>query len=91
MTSNFILKNFLTYRDQRLKGFAILRGLLLFYLVCKRWPVRQSRCGVLGLRSGADLVAGGCGRSADGRGMELRDVRAVRLAQAMTLPSLDLP
>ena len=34
MTSNFILNNFLTYRDQRLKGFAILRGLLLFYLVC---------------------------------------------------------
>src|SRR5258708_9114266 len=33
MTSNFILNNFLTYRDQRLKGFAILRGLLLFYLV----------------------------------------------------------
>jgi dolichol-phosphate mannosyltransferase len=34
MTSNFILNNFLTYRDQRLKGVAILRGLVLFYLVC---------------------------------------------------------
>ncbi len=34
MTSNFVLNNFLTYRDQRLQGFAILRGLLLFYLVC---------------------------------------------------------
>ncbi|WP_407181455.1 glycosyltransferase [Bradyrhizobium sp. STM 3562] len=34
MTSNFILNNFLTYRDQRLKGFAILRGLIAFYLVC---------------------------------------------------------
>ena len=34
MTSNFILNNFLTYRDQRLKGLAILRGLLLFYFVC---------------------------------------------------------
>jgi dolichol-phosphate mannosyltransferase len=34
MTSNFILNNFLTYRDQRLKGFAILRGIILFYLVC---------------------------------------------------------
>jgi dolichol-phosphate mannosyltransferase len=34
MTSNFLLNNFLTYRDQRLSGFAILRGLLLFYLVC---------------------------------------------------------
>ncbi|HEY3678359.1 MAG TPA: glycosyltransferase family 2 protein [Bradyrhizobium sp.] len=34
MTSNFILNNFLTYRDQRLKGFGILRGLVLFYVVC---------------------------------------------------------
>ncbi|MGA7806124.1 glycosyltransferase [Bradyrhizobium sp.] len=34
MTSNFILNNFLTYRDQRLKGLAILRGLFAFYLVC---------------------------------------------------------
>jgi dolichol-phosphate mannosyltransferase len=34
MTSNFLLNNFLTYRDQRLHGFGILRGLLLFYLVC---------------------------------------------------------
>ena len=34
MTTNFILNNFLTYRDQRLRGFAILRGLLAFYFVC---------------------------------------------------------
>ncbi|HKH02725.1 MAG TPA: GtrA family protein, partial [Bradyrhizobium sp.] len=34
MTSNFILNNFLTYRDQRLTGLAVVRGLLLFYLVC---------------------------------------------------------
>ncbi len=34
MTSNFILNNFLTYRDQRLKGLSILGGLLAFYLVC---------------------------------------------------------
>lgn len=34
MTSNFILNNFLTYRDQRLKGFALLRGLIAFYVVC---------------------------------------------------------
>ena len=34
MTSNFLLNNFLTYRDQRLKGFSILRGLAVFYLVC---------------------------------------------------------
>ncbi len=34
MTSNFLLNNFLTYRDQRLRGWAILPGLLAFYLVC---------------------------------------------------------
>lgn len=34
MTSNFLLNNFLTYRDQRLKGLGIVRGLLIFYLVC---------------------------------------------------------
>jgi dolichol-phosphate mannosyltransferase len=34
MTSNFILNNFLTYRDQRLKGFALLSGLIMFYVVC---------------------------------------------------------
>jgi dolichol-phosphate mannosyltransferase len=34
MTSNFLLNNFLTYRDQRLKGLGILRGLLIFYVVC---------------------------------------------------------
>src|SRR4051812_49198046 len=34
MTGNFLLNNFLTYRDQRLKGLRILQGLVLFYLVC---------------------------------------------------------
>jgi dolichol-phosphate mannosyltransferase len=34
MTSNFLLNNFLTYRDQRLKGLGIVRGLVIFYLVC---------------------------------------------------------
>ncbi|HKH01280.1 MAG TPA: glycosyltransferase family 2 protein, partial [Bradyrhizobium sp.] len=34
MTSNFVLNNFLTYRDQRLRGLAVVRGLLLFYSVC---------------------------------------------------------
>lgn len=34
MTSNFLLNNWLTYRDRRLKGPAMLWGLLTFYLVC---------------------------------------------------------
>ncbi len=34
MTSNYVLNNFLTYRDQRLKGSAFFTGLLSFYIVC---------------------------------------------------------
>ena len=34
MTSNFLLNNELTYRDRRLKGWSMLRGFLLFCLVC---------------------------------------------------------
>ena len=34
MTSNFFLNNWLTYRDRRLKGWNLLRGLVSFYIVC---------------------------------------------------------
>ena len=34
MTSNFILNNFITYRDKRLSGWRFLRGLLYFYAIC---------------------------------------------------------
>jgi dolichol-phosphate mannosyltransferase len=34
MTANFFLNNLLTYRDRRLKGAAVLRGLLAFYAAC---------------------------------------------------------
>jgi dolichol-phosphate mannosyltransferase len=34
MTSNFFLNNLFTYRDQRLKGWRLLSGLLSFYLIC---------------------------------------------------------
>jgi len=34
MTSNFFLNNLFTYRDMRLRGWRILRGLLSFYLIC---------------------------------------------------------
>ena len=34
MTSNFLLNNELTYRDRRLKGVAMLRGFVLFCLIC---------------------------------------------------------
>jgi dolichol-phosphate mannosyltransferase len=34
MTWNFVLNNFLTYRDARLAGARFLKGLLLFYFAC---------------------------------------------------------
>lgn len=34
MTSNFFLNNLFTYRDQRLHGWRLLRGLFSFYLIC---------------------------------------------------------
>lgn len=34
MTSNFFLNNLFTYRDQRLKGWRLFRGLVSFYLIC---------------------------------------------------------
>jgi dolichol-phosphate mannosyltransferase len=34
MTSNFVLNNQFTYRDQRLRGLGLLRGLVIFYLIC---------------------------------------------------------
>jgi len=34
MTGNFFLNNRLTYRDQRLRGARLIRGLLAFYIVC---------------------------------------------------------
>lgn len=34
MTTNFFLNNILTFRDSRLKGWGLLRGLFLFYLAC---------------------------------------------------------
>jgi len=34
MTSNFFLNNQFTYRDQRLQGLALVRGLGVFYLIC---------------------------------------------------------
>jgi dolichol-phosphate mannosyltransferase len=34
MTGNFLLNNLFTYRDRRLRGLALVTGLLSFYAVC---------------------------------------------------------
>ncbi len=34
MTANFLLNNAITYRDRKLKGWGVVRGLVTFYLAC---------------------------------------------------------
>lgn len=34
MTANFLLNNVITYRDRRLHGWLLLRGLIIFYIAC---------------------------------------------------------
>ncbi len=54
MTWNFFLNNWLTYRDRRLHGLAMVRGLLSFYLVCSLGVV--ANVGVAGMVHEADQV-----------------------------------
>jgi len=67
MVWNFFLNNRLTYRDQRLKGRAALRGLLMFCLVCSvgaianlgvaNWLYRDQRFAWLASLAGATIGA----------------------------------
>lgn len=54
MTWNFFLNNWLTYRDRRLHGLAMLRGLVSFYLVCSLGVV--ANVGVASAVHGSDHV-----------------------------------
>ena len=83
MTSNFLLNNELTYRDRRLKGWAMLRGFVLFCLIGSVGVLANvDLAGWLYMRA-PDLVGGGRGRRGDERVVELRHVHAVCLARAM--------
>lgn len=63
MTANFFLNNRITYRDRRLKGPALLRGLLLFYVVCGIGAAANVGIASILLRDGvlAWGLAGGAG------------------------------
>jgi dolichol-phosphate mannosyltransferase len=52
MTFNFLLNNLFTYRDRRLHGQALVRGLLTFYLAC-------SLGGAANVEVGSMILAGG--------------------------------
>jgi dolichol-phosphate mannosyltransferase len=63
MTANFVLNNRITYRDARLRGAALWRGLALFYLVCGVGAAANVGIAALLVRDGivAWGLAGGAG------------------------------
>lgn len=62
MTTNFLLNNLLTFRDRRLRGGALLGGLLLFYLACSIGAGLNELVGWMLQSAGLPwLVAGGAG------------------------------
>jgi dolichol-phosphate mannosyltransferase len=52
MTFNFLVNNVFTYRDRRLKGWMLLRGLLAFYLACSLGGVANVMVGSIVIRTG---------------------------------------
>jgi dolichol-phosphate mannosyltransferase len=56
---NFVLNNAITYADRRLRGWAMLRGLLSFYLVCATGAVANVGVGSLAFASHATWWAAG--------------------------------
>jgi dolichol-phosphate mannosyltransferase len=62
MTLNFLLNNVITYRDRRLKGGALLAGLLTFYLACSVGAVVAIRISELTQQAGLHwFLAGAVG------------------------------
>ena len=62
MTFNFLINNAVTFRDRRLRGWRILRGLLLFYASCSLGAVINfSFAGFLFDRRIPWYIAGICG------------------------------
>jgi dolichol-phosphate mannosyltransferase len=47
MTSNYLLNNAITYRDQRLRGLRFWRGLAAFYVICSIGAVANVGVGTL--------------------------------------------
>ncbi len=62
MTSNFVLNNVATFRSQRLRGGALVRGLLTFYVACSLGAtINLAFAGFLIGRGSPWLLAGACG------------------------------
>jgi dolichol-phosphate mannosyltransferase len=59
MTVNFLLNNLITYRDRKLKGWGVLRGLLSFYLACSIGVYINLRLAESAIRVGAPWYVAG--------------------------------
>lgn len=54
MTFNFLVNNVFTYRDRRLKGWMLLRGLFAFYLACSLGGAANVMVGSIVIRAGGE-------------------------------------
>ena len=61
MTSNYFLNNLITFADRRLRGLALWRGLLTFYLACTAGAVISVAVGDLLFTARLPLWAAGAG------------------------------
>jgi dolichol-phosphate mannosyltransferase len=62
MTFNFLLNNVVTFRDRRLRGWSMVRGLLGFYVACSLGALANVSLAKLLNGNGFPLfVAGACG------------------------------
>jgi dolichol-phosphate mannosyltransferase len=61
MTSNFLLNNMITYRDRRLKGAALITGLLTFYVACSLGALVSVRLSEMWQSSGVHWLWAGVG------------------------------
>ena len=59
MNTNFLLNNALTFRDRRLKGLAVARGLISFYVCCAAGGLIAEAIGTLLKAQGVQFLAAG--------------------------------
>ena len=84
MMFNFQLNNEITYRDQRLRGPRLWRGLLLFMLVCGVGGDRQCRHRQGAVRQSHRMEHRRRDRRDDRRGVELRGLGHAGVAHPLT-------
>ncbi len=84
MTSNFFLNNLFTYRDRRLRGLVLVRGLFTFYAICALGTVANvGIAGYIFSRNEIWWLAGVCRRRRR-IGLELRRLVGIHVEAKIT-------